>query len=161
VSLAQLEIRIDAEELEQLLDGDEQQSIAGQLLRALPVPVFIKGVDGRFIWSNDSHLRRLGFDSLEDIRRRTDLDVHEHAEAMRYRADDLYVLTSGVPVVDRNELQTRADGTCVSIRTSKFPIRNNDGEIVGLVGFYLERGAAGDTWLERDLAPLGQTEDIN
>lgn len=128
-------------------------SLALQALELLPMAVFIKSTDGRIVWSNESHWRRLGASSQADILDHRDLELHRVDDALRYRVDDLSVLTSGTPVVDRREAQTRPDGSRVLLRTSKFPVHNRHGDVIGLVGFYTEFDE-GDVGIDRDLARL-------
>jgi len=58
----------------------------------------------------------------------------EHAD--QYRADDLSVMVSGIPKLFYEEPQTTSDGQRIWLRTSKVPLKNGDGETMGVLGIY-------------------------
>ena len=129
-------------------------SLGLQALEMLPMPVFVKALDGRLVWCNESHWRRLGAKRRSDVIGLRDLDLHRVDEALRYRRVDLAVLTTGEAMVDHREFQTRSGGRRSTLRTSKFPVVNRNGMIIGLIGFYIEVGTDGAQWLDDDLARL-------
>lgn len=121
-------------------DVIDDQSALGSLallaLDVLPMAVFIKALDGRIVWSNDYHWRHLGATCRDDVVDLGDLALHRVDEALRYRYDDLTVLATGTAVIDRVEYQTSPEGTRCTLQTSKYPVRNRGGAVVGLIGFY-------------------------
>lgn len=104
----------------------------------MPCSVFVKGLFARFVMVNRTMLDRFGFDSNDEIVGLDDFDLHpaEHAEI--YAAIDHQVMSTGVPVIDLEEAQTTRDGSPMLVRTSKFPVRNRAGEVVGLMGFSVD-----------------------
>ncbi len=119
-------------------DGSAIGSLGLQFLDVMPVAAFVKAVDGRMVWTNERYWRRMGASSLAEIVELRDVDFHRIDEALRYRYDDLVVVSTGKPAIDRYEFQTPPDGVRRAIRTSKFPVRNRLGAVVGLVGFYVD-----------------------
>jgi PAS domain S-box-containing protein len=104
------------------------------VIDAVPDPIFCKDAQGRYRLTNQAHLDRLGTTAEECIGR-TVFEIPALAEfAAAYHADDLAVLTSGQPVINREEPFTSADGKRGWYLTSKYPLRNAKGDIVGLVG---------------------------
>ena len=132
-------------------------SLGLQVLDVLPMAMFIKSIDGRIVWSNESHWRRVGVSSLAEVVELRDGDLHPIDEALRYRYDDLVVVTTGQAAIDRHEPQTRRDGSLRMLRTSKFPVCNRTGAVIGLIGFYVEVGDEGVQEVERDLARLSMS----
>ena len=129
-----------------LVDDHVYDELGLQLCERLPFPVFLKSRDGRFVWSNQWHTDHVAeVDSIIDAR---DIDVHEPAEALQYRQDDLHVINEGVPIVDRIERQERRNGTVVDLRTTKVPINNEAGEVIGLFGYSFELGTVVDGQLQ-------------
>jgi EAL domain-containing protein (putative c-di-GMP-specific phosphodiesterase class I) len=119
-------------------DGNAIRSLGLQFLGVMPTAAFVKAIDGRMVWANECYLRCVGASSLADIVELRDIDFHRIDEALRYRYDDLLVVSTGEPTMDRYEFQTRPDGVRHAIRTSKFAVRNRFGTVVGLVGFYVD-----------------------
>ncbi len=103
------------------------------LLDALPDPIFFKDRQGRHLIMNEANRRLFGF-SEEDIGKTAfelPLDP-EHAQL--YTTMDEAVMSSGEPIVNREEPFTSADGQSGWFLTSKFPLRNAAGRITGLIG---------------------------
>jgi len=149
----ELTVRTELDRLDTVL-VDQLPSLALQVLDIAPLPVFLKGLDGRLVWCNESYRTRVGA-VAGDLKGKSDFGFHLNNEAHGYREDDLQVLATGEPLIDRREWQTRPDGSRVRLRTSKFPLRNVDDVVVGLAGFYVEIGEAGEAWLDHDMQRLG------
>ena len=67
----------------------------------------------------------------------TDLDLPwKDTEAEGYRADDRMVMDAGVPKLDYEETQLTADGRVTDVRTSKIPLRNPEGDVIGVLGTF-------------------------
>ncbi|MCC6093747.1 MAG: EAL domain-containing protein [Eubacterium sp.] len=96
---------------------------------------FWKDRERRFLGASQSFLDFYGFHSVEDIRCRTDEDMHWHVEPEAFREDELRVLQEGRSV-------HAALGKCIvrgkerSILASKIPIYR-DGKIIGLMGKFV------------------------
>jgi rsbT co-antagonist protein RsbR len=67
---------------------------------------------------------------------KTDYDMPWTAQAALYRADDQQVIDSGIAKLNFEEPQSRPDGTTNWLRTSKIPLLDAAGEIVGVLGMY-------------------------
>jgi PAS domain S-box-containing protein len=98
------------------------------------VAFFIKDREGRYIGANQTLVRRCGLRSKQEILGKTAVDVHPRHLAQTYLAQDLDVITQGVAIKKHLELHlypSRSRGWCL---THKTPLRDEDGNIVGLVG---------------------------
>ena len=96
-----------------------------------PHPMMLKDPDGRFLLANARYCKVFGV-TAEAIRGKTNADLFDEEEYERYRAHDRKVLETGEAVDEEFEIST-VIGKRVLIAT-KFPIRNDRGEIEG-VGF--------------------------
>jgi rsbT co-antagonist protein RsbR len=67
---------------------------------------------------------------------KTDYDMPWSAQAALYRADDQQVIDSGQAKLHFEEPQSRPDGTLSWLRTSKIPLLDAAGAIVGVLGMY-------------------------
>jgi diguanylate cyclase (GGDEF)-like protein/PAS domain S-box-containing protein len=107
------------------------------IIDALPHHVYFKDRWGRFTHANAAWLaaRRL---SLDQVVGRTVHDVFPPALARQMEAQDIHVMTTGLPLVEREQpmVVTEADGTLTPAwgATTKVALRNARGEITGLVG---------------------------
>src|SRR5918998_539638 len=115
-------------------NGLDDVSLLRTLIDALPEQVYVKGTDGCYVLNNLAHVRALGAASPEQIAGMSDLDFYPEELAERYRADERGVLDSGRPLIDEEEPSVDEEGNERWHSTTKVPLRNGDGEIVGLVG---------------------------
>ena len=124
--------------------GDSRASIASMvpfdLLKCIidtaPIRVFWKDRDLRYLGCNAAFARDAGYTDAARVLHKTDHELVWSANAEQYREDDRAVLASGEPRLSYEEPQTTADGRTVWLRTSKVPLRNPDGAIVGVLGIY-------------------------
>lgn len=97
------------------------------------VLVWIKDAEGHYQWVNLAFLLNFGMDNRAQLLGRTDFDVCSPSLATQYRLDDERVL-QGAYIVARLELVGRFDHTSRWCTTSKVPLRNGSGRIVGTAG---------------------------
>jgi AraC-like DNA-binding protein len=79
--------------------------------------------------------RAFGATHPDECISRTDADFLPADIANSYRRDDLVLLNSGLPILNRVELVTNPQGIVDWILTTKVPLRDNSGNIVGVAGF--------------------------
>ena len=112
----------------------EERLLLRSLIDAVPDPIFCKDREGRFLLHNKADQAMMGTSGDESLGK-TVFDYPDLAEhAGRYFADDMSVVESGVPVINREEPFLRADNYRGWFLTSKYPLRNKLGDIIGLVG---------------------------
>jgi diguanylate cyclase (GGDEF)-like protein/PAS domain S-box-containing protein len=113
---------------------------ANQMFRCvvenIPQGLFWKDRGSRYLGGNAVFARDSGYASAAEIVGKTDDDQSWRDSAAAYRADDEHVMTSGIPKLNFEETSLRPDGTVVRLETSKVPLRDYDGNVIGLVGTY-------------------------
>lgn len=104
------------------------------LFDALPdVQAWIKDAKRRYLWVNRTFLLNYGMHQLDEVLGRTDDDLSPAHLAAHFRAGDEAVL-SGQTVQGRLELVGRFDHTASWCFTTKRPVCNAKGRIVGTAG---------------------------
>jgi PAS domain S-box-containing protein len=120
--------------------SEEELFSSRQMLQAvldtIPQRVFWKDRDLVFLGGNKPLALDAGFSEPADIIGKTDYDHASYAMAERFRADDREVMETGHPKINYEEPQVRADGSKAWLRTSKVPLRDKDGTIIGVLGTY-------------------------
>ncbi len=106
------------------------------VLDTIPVRVFWKDRDSRYLGCNRLFAADAGLDGPEAILGKLDADLGWREQSELYRADDLAVMTSGQPKRGYEEPQTTPDGGRIWLRTSKIPLRSVAGETIGVLGTY-------------------------
>ena len=103
------------------------------VLDVLPVSIYVKDTQSRFLVANESCAQAVGAASWEKMIGRTDADYFPPAIAATFREDELLVL-AGEPVLNLEEPSVAPDGTARMELTTKVPLRDGEGKIIGLVG---------------------------
>jgi AraC-like DNA-binding protein len=97
------------------------------------VPLWMKDRGGHYRWVNLPFLLNYGIERRDEIIGRTDYDLSSPALANQYRLDDDAVL-KGERILARVELVGRFDHTARWCVTSKIPLHDAKGNIVGTAG---------------------------
>ena len=108
------------------------------IINIIPVRVFWKDKNLRFLGCNKIFADDAGLNNPEDIIGKDDFQMVWRNQAELYRADDLAVINNGKPKLLIEENQTTAEGKQLSLLTSKLPLRNSNGEIIGILGSYID-----------------------
>jgi PAS domain S-box-containing protein len=106
------------------------------VLDTIPVRVFWKDLDLRYLGCNRLFARDSGLAGPDDLLGLDDFAMGWREQAEAYRADDRAVIESGEARVNYEEPQTTPDGEQLWLRTSKLPLRDVDGKIIGVLGTY-------------------------
>ncbi|MEM1418369.1 MAG: PAS domain-containing protein, partial [Myxococcota bacterium] len=115
-------------EAHRLRDDFERMRLMFQsVLDTIPVRVFWKDLEGRYLGSNQLFAEDAAHDSPADLLGKNDYDMPWAPEAELYRADDRAVTKSGDAKVDYEEPQTTPSGTMLWLQTSKIPLRDPEG----------------------------------
>jgi PAS domain S-box-containing protein len=114
----------------------ESNQLLQSVLNTIPVRVFWKDKDLKYIGCNESFAKDAGFKDPSDIIGNTDFEMGWQNEAELYRADDKKIMKSGNPKLNYEEPQTTPNGNIVWLRTSKIPLRDSEGRIIGILGTY-------------------------
>ncbi|MEB3279710.1 MAG: PAS domain S-box protein [Lyngbya sp.] len=115
---------------------EENQILLRSVLDCIPQTVFWKDRNGVFLGCNHQLAMDAGLSSTNEIVGKTDFDMPWKEEAQLYRSDDEQVMASGQTKLNIEEPITKAGSISGWLRTHKMPLRNADGEIIGVVGTY-------------------------
>jgi two-component system, cell cycle sensor histidine kinase and response regulator CckA len=114
----------------------ERDDLLQGIISHIPVGVFWKDRNSAYLGCNDQVARDAGFDTPDQLIGRSDLEMFaERTEAEFYRACDRQVMDTAVPLLNIEEAQTRAEGKA-TLLTSKVPLRDAAGSVVGVLGVY-------------------------
>lgn len=102
------------------------------ILNNIPDMAWLKDHESRYIAVNEQFLKVSGY-QLEDVLGKTDADIWKDGYAEIYRLDDIDVMQSGVRKTVE-ELQRDANGKEYWVETTKTPIRDARGRVIGTTG---------------------------
>jgi AraC-like DNA-binding protein len=105
---------------------------------------FLKNKEGQFLALNRNSLLRLGMNEESDVIGKTDFDFHPRELAAAYVNEDRRVMSTGKPVVDQLWTVVNHHGIHEWFLSSKTPLRNRCGEVIGIAGVMRKVEKQGD-----------------
>lgn len=116
----------------------KSQLILQGIIDLLPVRIFWKDINLKYLGCNKAFAKDAGKESVEEIIGKDDFQMGWKEQADLYRKDDMIVINTGVSKINYEEEQTTPDGNKIWLITNKMPLKNNNGEIQGILGTYMD-----------------------
>jgi sigma-B regulation protein RsbU (phosphoserine phosphatase) len=112
----------------------KERNLLSTLMENLPHRIYFKDLDSRFIAVSRACSEWHGFKNPPDMIGKSDRDLFftEHADAAL--ADEREIIRTGKPIVDYEEKETRPDCEDTWASTTKMPLRDAQGHIIGTFG---------------------------
>lgn len=130
------------------------------LMDTVPDRIYFKDRDCRFIINNRAHLERFGLTRQDQAAGRTDFDFFTEEHAQAAFDGEKEVMATGKPLLVE-EKETWPDGSVSWAATTKLPLRDPAGKVIGTFGLsrdITERKLA-EEQLERTLAELKRSNE--
>jgi len=109
-------------------------SLFQQLLECLPDAVFFKDAKGRFLRINRVLASWYGLKDPSDAVGKTEADFVSPGFARATLENERILMETGVPLLDQEERVLSRDGKTHWVSSTKLPLRNRSGRIVGTMG---------------------------
>ncbi|MDZ4689963.1 PAS domain-containing protein [Terricaulis sp.] len=107
-----------------------------QVLDTMSVRLFWKDRDSRYLGCNRHFAEDASVADPIEFVGRSDYFFYQPEQAAAFRLDDADVMFTGKPKLGILEKITKDSGQVIWLDTSKWPLRNADGEIIGVIGMY-------------------------
>jgi PAS domain S-box-containing protein len=120
-----------------------ERDLMWALMRNFPEQIYFKDLDGRYTLVNDVQARALGCEDPAQVVGTTDEAYYPHEVALEARADEIRIMATGHPLTEKLERQALAQqnpydptdhGRTGWFSTTKAPIVDQQGQVVGIVG---------------------------
>ncbi|MDF3059868.1 MAG: hypothetical protein K0R17_4083, partial [Rariglobus sp.] len=111
-----------------------ERTLLRTLIDVLPDEIYVKDEASRFVVCNETCARFMGVSDAAELIGKTDADFRPPEVAARFRATELRILQGGAPFRNHEHAFTQADGSQLIIVSSKVPLRDSRGNIIGIVG---------------------------
>jgi PAS domain S-box-containing protein len=132
-------------------EAQQERQQLRTLIDNLPDTIFVKDSKSRFLVANQTLARwQVGVESPEDLVGKSDYDFFSKDLADLYYKDDQTVIHSGEALLNRVEPSSDSDGNQTWLSTSKIPLRDNRGQVIGLVGIARDITAQKQAEIERE-----------
>ena len=123
-----------------------KQYILDAFMENIPDRIYFKDLEGRITKANQAHALRFGLAHPDEEIGKTVFDFFPEEEARQRYDQELNIIRSGRPLFNLEEEATGPDGSTLWALTTKMPLRNEHGDIIGTFG------------ISRDISDLKQAE---
>ena len=106
------------------------------VLDTIPQRVFWKDCQLNYMGCNPAFARDAKLSHPDEIMGKSDFDLPWQQQAENYRADDATVIATGTAKLGYEEPMKNDEGSPIWLRTSKIPLTNHTGEVIGILGSY-------------------------
>ena len=106
------------------------------VLDTIPTRIFWKDRNSVYLGCNQPFAEDCGYSNPGELIGKTDYETASAALADQYRADDLQVMESGRPKLNYEEPQVDAADRQRWLLTSKAPLYDQEGRVIGILGTY-------------------------
>ena len=117
-----------------LRDLKEEILLLETLMDTIPDSIYFKDRESRFTRVNRYTAVRFGLSDPADVIGKTDYDFFTLEHAEKAHKDEQEIVRSGRPVVAVEEKETLPDGRIRWVSTTKMPLRDSTGAIIGTFG---------------------------
>jgi PAS domain S-box-containing protein len=111
-----------------------ERNLLRTLMDNLPDHIFVKDTASRFVTANAATLHSLGAAREDEVLGKTDFDFLRRELAEQYFRDEQEVCRSAQLLLNREELLIDRAGRRKWLLTTKVPLRDSTGDVIGLVG---------------------------
>ncbi len=112
----------------------KEKNLMDALMNSLPEYIYFKDLNSKFIKNSKSHANIFGFSTPEEIMGKSDFDFFDEAHAMPAFKDEQKIIKTGKPIIDLVEKEVKKDGSVTWVSTTKLPLKDQKGKIIGTFG---------------------------
>ncbi|MBC7189530.1 diguanylate cyclase, partial [Candidatus Aerophobetes bacterium] len=112
---------------------ERERNIFEQLINNIPESVYFKDKNGRFTKINQAKAQHAGL-STEEMIGKTDFDLYPEEQARKMWEDDLKVMRSKRPIINKVEEATHTPGEKRWVSVTKLPLFDEKGNVAGIMG---------------------------
>ena len=112
---------------------EKEKYLLDSLMDNLPDAIYFKDRDSRFIRVS-KYLASHFSGNVEDLIGKSDFDFQDKVRAQQAYDDEMKIMESRKPMIDYMEKEVMTDGTEHWVSTTKMPLINSKGEVVGTFG---------------------------
>ncbi|MCB8995304.1 MAG: PAS domain-containing protein [Bacteroidales bacterium] len=104
------------------------------LIDNMPDRIYIKDRKSRFIAANTHVAKIMKVESPKELIGKSDLDFYSKELGLEYFNDEQELMKSGKPLINKEERGHNLKGEEIVVSTTKVPIKDEKGNIIGIVG---------------------------
>jgi PAS domain S-box-containing protein len=129
------ELNLEVSEREKVQgDLERQTQLLQGLMDAIPDNIYFKDLDGRYLLINQAKARRSGLPSPAAAVGKSDHDFFNPEHADQALRSEREIIRTGRSQIDMEERLVWPDGSITWMSSTKVPLRDNQGQVVGTLG---------------------------
>ena len=113
---------------------EQERDLLRALMENLPESIYFKDAASRFLRISKSKALRSGLSDAVDAVGKTDFDFFSSEDAQAAFADEQEIMRAQRPIVGKEEMHVWPDGRTSWVATSKLPLRDKQGHVIGTFG---------------------------
>ena len=132
-----------------------ERNLLNALMDTTPDHIYFKDIDSRFLRINKSHAELFGLSDPKQAQGKTDFDFFTEEHARPAFETEREIIKTGRSVVGLEEKETWPDGGLTWVSTTKVPLYDNNGKIIGTFG--ISRDITEQKQEEQEIRRLNRT----
>ncbi len=112
---------------------ERERNLLRSVIDSIPDAIYVKDAEGRYLLYNAAHMRQVGVTSLEEMVGKTCADFAPAERAAICQSEDSEVIQTGRSRVNAHELLTMPGGARRWVSSTKVPLRDLGGQIIGMI----------------------------
>lgn len=111
-----------------------EQYLLRSLMDNLPDNIYFKDAQSHFIRINQAQSNHLHLNEPSEANGKSDFDFFGEEHARPAFDDEQKIIKTGVPIINLEEMEVYPDGSIGWVSTTKMPLRDDQGNVVGTFG---------------------------
>jgi PAS domain S-box-containing protein len=112
----------------------KEKALMDALMDNVNESIYFKDKKSRFIRFSKSMLKLFGLKKEDELIGKSDFDMFAEEHARPAYEGEQQIIKTGIPIIDLEEKEVMEDGRVSWVNTSKMPLRDTKGEIMGTFG---------------------------
>jgi PAS domain S-box-containing protein len=125
---------ITVENMRLLNQLNHERDLLHTLMDNIPDAIYFKDKKSRFIRASMALSKKIGLSDPADLIGKTDFDLFTKEHAQQAFEDEQRILRTAVPDIGIEEKETWPDSHITWVSTTKMPLRDKSGDIIGTFG---------------------------
>jgi two-component system, sensor histidine kinase and response regulator len=121
-----------------LMELEREKEFMQLLMDHIQHTIYFKDTECRFTKINKAQAKLIGLEKPEDAVGKTDFDFFQSEHSNAAFNDEKDIMRTGVPIIDKIERLTNSEGEVKWVSATKYPTRDIDGNVTGIVGMSVD-----------------------
>ena len=124
-----------------------ERDLLASLLDSSPDPIYFKDAQSNFLKTGKAQAKLFGLKTADEMKGKSDSDFYAEAHARAAFKDEQEIIRTGQALIGKVEREITKNGRETWALTSKMPLRNKSGQIIGTFG------------ISKDITPIKEAEE--